>query len=83
LNSYAGPEFQKVQEVWTSGFTQTYMVSNRDIIVASVDGRGSAYEGEWLCMNDEQNTACSNIRKNWQVITHNRLVSLRKNVENM
>ncbi|CAK8673557.1 unnamed protein product [Clavelina lepadiformis] len=42
---YAGPEFQKVTDTWRKGFAQTYMVSARDIIVVSVDGRGSAYEG--------------------------------------
>jgi len=46
---YAGIEFQKVQETWSRGFSQIYMVSNRDIIVASVDGRGSAYEGDRHC----------------------------------
>jgi len=45
IEVYAGPEFQKVQSRWTEGFAQTYMVSSRDIIVASVDGRGSAYQG--------------------------------------
>jgi len=45
IEVYAGPEFQKVQSTWTNNFAQTYMVSSRDIIVASVDGRGSAYQG--------------------------------------
>lgn len=45
IEVYAGIEFQKVQETWRRGFAQTYMVSGRDMIVASVDGRGSAYEG--------------------------------------
>ncbi|XP_078489096.1 prolyl endopeptidase FAP-like [Ciona intestinalis] len=45
LEVYAGPEFQKIQDVWRKGFAQTYMVSTRDVIVVSVDGRGSAFEG--------------------------------------
>ena len=48
---YAGPEFQKVTDTWRKGFAQTYMVSTRNIIVASVDGRGSAYEGGWAWLN--------------------------------
>jgi len=45
IEVYAGPEFQKIQSIWTESFTQTYMVSSRDMIVASVDGRGSAFQG--------------------------------------
>ena len=42
---YAGPEFQSVTDVWTRGWATTHMVSDKNIVVASVDGRGSAYEG--------------------------------------
>jgi len=45
IEVYAGPEFQKITSTWTKALAQTYMVSERDIIVASVDGRGSAYQG--------------------------------------
>jgi len=45
IEVYAGPEFQKITETWTTSMDQTYMVSDRQIIVASVDGRGSAFEG--------------------------------------
>lgn len=47
IEVYAGPEFQKVQDRWsgTVDFCQT-MVSEYDIICASVDGRGSAFEGD-------------------------------------
>ena len=42
---YAGPGSQKVQSRWVESFSQTYLVSNREYIVASVDARGSAYQG--------------------------------------
>nr|XP_039253153.1 prolyl endopeptidase FAP-like isoform X1 [Styela clava] len=45
IEVYAGPEFQSVNDIWTSGWSSTHMVSDKDIVVASVDGRGSAYEG--------------------------------------
>lgn len=48
---YAGPEFQKIQSTWTKAFAQTYMVSEREVIVASVDGRGSAYQGLIIFFN--------------------------------
>jgi len=43
---YAGPESQEVTETWARSFSQTYMVSHRDVIVASVDGRGTAFSGQ-------------------------------------
>ena len=50
--SYAGPEFQKIQSRWTESFSQTYLVSNREVIVASVDARGSAYQGFYLFLSN-------------------------------
>lgn len=45
IEVYAGPEFQKVTDEWSPDFCQS-MVSEYDIICASVDGRGSAFEGD-------------------------------------
>lgn len=45
IEVYAGPEFQKVTDTWSPDFCQS-MVSEYDIICASVDGRGSAFEGD-------------------------------------
>lgn len=45
IEVYAGPEFQSITDTWTRGWASTHMVSDKNIIVASVDGRGSAYEG--------------------------------------
>lgn len=42
IEVYAGPEFQKVTDEWSPDFCQS-MVSEYDIICASVDGRGSAW----------------------------------------
>ena len=41
-------QFQEVTEKWDSGFDITFMVSERQVILASVDGRGSAFEGDFM-----------------------------------
>lgn len=49
IEVYAGPEFQKVTDSWAPDFCQT-MVSEYDLICASVDGRGSAFQGDRFMM---------------------------------
>ena len=46
LEVYAGPEFQKVQETYKSGWAQVHFPSAYDCITVSVDGRGSAFQGD-------------------------------------
>ncbi|XP_069472422.1 prolyl endopeptidase FAP [Ambystoma mexicanum] len=42
---YGGPSSQEVQHTFAIGW-RTYLASSEDIIVASVDGRGTAYQGD-------------------------------------
>ena len=46
LEVYAGPEFQKVQQTFKTGWAQVHMPAAYDCIVVSVDGRGSAFQGD-------------------------------------
>ena len=45
IEVYAGPEFQKVEDRWSVDFCRS-MASEYDLVCASVDGRGSAFEGD-------------------------------------
>jgi len=45
IEVYGGPGFQKVQDRWTRSWAPIHMVSTYDIIVVSLDGRGSAFRG--------------------------------------
>ena len=46
LEVYAGPEFQKVQSTFKTGWVQVHFPAAYDAIVLSVDGRGSAFQGD-------------------------------------
>ncbi|CAG5099345.1 Oidioi.mRNA.OKI2018_I69.XSR.g16466.t1.cds [Oikopleura dioica] len=46
LEVYAGPEFQKVQQTFKTGWAQVHMPAAYDCIVVSIDGRGSAFQGD-------------------------------------
>ena len=48
LEVYAGPEFQKVQETFKTSWPQVHFPAAYEAITVSVDGRGSAYQGNVL-----------------------------------
>ena len=45
IEIYGGPGSNKVTSSWKKSYTQTYMVSHHNVIVASVDARGSGRRG--------------------------------------
>ena len=45
IEIYGGPGSTKVNAQWKRAYTQTYMVSKHNMIVAAVDGRGSGRKG--------------------------------------
>lgn len=45
IEIYGGPGSNKVTSSWKKSYTQTYMVSHHNVIVASVDARGSGRQG--------------------------------------
>ena len=51
LEVYAGPEFQKVQETFKTSWPQVHFPAAYEAITVSVDGRGSAYQGNVLILN--------------------------------
>ena len=51
LEVYAGPEFQKVQETFKTSWPQVHFPAAYEAITVSVDGRGSAYQGNVLTLN--------------------------------
>ena len=46
LEVYAGPEFQKIQQTFKRGWPQIHLPAAYDCITVSVDGRGSAFQGD-------------------------------------
>ena len=45
IEIYGGPGSTKVKSSWKRSYTQSYMASKHNIIVAAVDGRGSGLKG--------------------------------------
>ena len=45
IEIYGGPGSTKVNSQWKRSYTQTYMASKHNMIVAAVDGRGSGRKG--------------------------------------
>ncbi|CAK8673111.1 unnamed protein product [Clavelina lepadiformis] len=48
IEVYGGPGFQKVQDRWTRSWAPIHMVSQYDVIVVSLDARGSGYRGDGI-----------------------------------
>lgn len=46
LEVYGGPGYQKVQQTFKTGWTQAHLPGAYDAITVSVDGRGSAFQGD-------------------------------------
>lgn len=46
LEVYAGPEFQKISETFKRSWPQIHLPAAYDCITVSVDGRGSAFQGD-------------------------------------
>ena len=46
LEVYAGPEFQKIQQTFKRSWPQVHLPGAYDCITLSVDGRGSAFQGD-------------------------------------
>lgn len=46
LEVYAGPEFQKISGSWKGSWPQVHLPGAYDCITLSVDGRGSAFQGD-------------------------------------
>lgn len=46
LEVYAGPEFQKISSSFKTGWPQVHLPAAYDCITLSVDGRGSAFQGD-------------------------------------
>ena len=46
LEVYAGPEFQKVQATFKRSWPQVHLPAAYDCLTVSMDGRGSAFQGD-------------------------------------
>jgi len=46
MEVYAGPEFQKISGSWKGSWPQVHLPGAYDCITLSVDGRGSAFQGD-------------------------------------
>ena len=46
LQVYGGPGYQKVQQTFKTGWTQAHFPGAYDAITVSIDGRGSAFQGD-------------------------------------
>ena len=43
---YGAPEYQNVDQLWTTDFVKAYLPSSYNVITALIDGRGSAFQGD-------------------------------------